>query len=68
MESYGLLNASIDWTGINDSNIDFSVFASNLTDEEYRISNTRVYQTGSLGIWSTLYGEPHMLGARLRYN
>lgn len=68
LESYGLLNASFDWKGINDSNIDLSIFATNITDELYRTSNTDVYQTGSLGAWSTLYGEPRMVGARLRYN
>ena len=68
LESYELVNATFDWKRINDSNIDLSIFATNLLDEEYRISNTDVYQAGSLGAWSTLYGEPRIFGARLRYN
>jgi iron complex outermembrane receptor protein len=68
LESYKLVNATFDWKGINDSNIDLSIFATNLLDEEYRISNTDVYQAGSLGAWATLYGEPRIFGARLRYN
>jgi len=68
LESYGLLNATLDWKGISGSNIDLAVFATNLTDETYRISNTDIYQAGSVGTWGTIYGEPRMVGARLRYN
>ena len=68
LKAYGLVNASFDWRHVSGSNIDLSIFGTNLTDEEYRISNTDIYQTGSLGAWSTLYGEPRMVGARLRYN
>jgi len=68
LEAYELVNASFDWKRVAGSNIDLSVFATNLLDEEYRISNTDSYQFGSLGIWSTLYGEPRMVGARIRYN
>ncbi len=68
LEAFELVNATFDWKRINGSNIDLAIFATNLLDEEYRISNTDVYQTGSLGAWSTLYGEPRIVGARLRYN
>jgi iron complex outermembrane receptor protein len=69
LESYGLLNPSFDRKGINDSNIIYLlIFAANNKDELYRTSNSGVYQTGSLGAWSTLYGEPGLVGARLRYN
>ena len=66
--SYSLLSASFDWKRVSGSAIDLSLFATNILDEEYRISNTNVYETGSLGAWSTLYGEPRIFGARLRYN
>ena len=68
LESYGLFNASFDWKSVNGSNVDFSIFGTNLTDEVYRISNSNVYQLGAIGAWSSLYGEPRMVGARLRYN
>jgi iron complex outermembrane recepter protein len=68
IESFGLLNASLDWKGIAGSNVDLSLFVSNATDETYRISNTDVFQSGSLLSWATIYGEPRMYGVRLRYN
>jgi len=68
LEAYGLFNASFDWKRVNGSNIDLSIFGTNITDEEYRISNSNVYQLGAIGTWSSLYGEPRMVGARLRYN
>lgn len=66
LESYGTLGASFDWKRVAGSNIDLSLFGTNLTDEVYRISNTNVFQTSS--VWATTYGEPRMVGARIRYN
>ena len=68
LESYGLLGATFEWRRINGSGFDLSVFGTNLTNETYRISNTDLYQAGSTGSWATIYGEPRMYGARLRYN
>lgn len=67
LEAFGLLNASIDWRDIGGSGIDAGIFATNLTNETYRISNSDVYQQGGLLYWSTLYGEPRMYGLRLSY-
>lgn len=67
LESFGLLNASIDWRNVAGSGMDVGIFATNLTNETYRISNTNVYQQGGLLYWSTLYGEPRMYGLRLAY-
>ena len=47
-----------------ESGVDFTLFATNLLDEFYAISNTGTYQ--SIGGWSKIYGEPRMFGMRLR--
>lgn len=57
--------ASFDWRGMNGNSIDLSMFGTNLADEEFRISNTDVSAYGFVG---TVYGEPRMVGARLRHN
>lgn len=66
--SFGLLNASIDWRNIGGSGLDAGIFATNLTNETYRISNSNVYQQGGLLYWATLYGEPRMYGLRLKFS
>lgn len=67
LEPYGILNVSLDWRNVARSGVDVGLFATNLTNNLYRISNTDVYQAGGLLYWSTLYGEPRMYGVRLRY-
>jgi len=67
LESFGLLNASLDLRNVGGSKFDLGVFGTNLTNSLYRISNTDVYQQGGLLYWSTLYGEPRMYGVRLKY-
>ncbi len=64
--SFGLINASINWTGILRSPIDASFFVTNATNKTYEISNTGVFNT--IGVESNLYGEPRMYGLRLRYH
>lgn len=68
LAAFGLLNASLDWKGIGGSNLDAGLFVNNALNKLYRISNTDVYQTGSLLSWATIYGEPRMYGLRLRYH
>jgi len=67
LESFGLLNASLDLRNVGGSKFDLGVFGTNLTNSLYRISNTDVYQQGWLLYWSTLYCEPRMYGVRLKY-
>ena len=62
---YGLLNLSVDWTGIYGQPIDASFFMSNTLDEKYVIGN---YPLDSLGFASAYYGEPRMFGFRLKYS
>ena len=67
LEAFGLLNMSLDWNNIAGSGFDAGVFVTNATNKLYRISNTDVYQGGSLLSWATIYGEPRMYGLKLRY-
>ena len=66
MPSYGLMNISLDWKKALGSALDVSLFATNVFNEEYAISNTGVYN--SAGAQSQIFGEPRMYGLRLRYN
>jgi len=68
LEAFGLLNASLDWQNIYQSGVDVGLFVTNATDERYRISNSDTFVGGSLLIWSTMYGEPRMYGARVTYH
>ncbi|HUD94929.1 TonB-dependent receptor [Sphingobium sp.] len=68
LEPFGLLNVSIDWRKIGGSGFDVGLFATNLTNKLYRISNADVYQAGALLYWATLYGEPRMYGLRVKYS
>jgi iron complex outermembrane recepter protein len=68
LEAFGLLNASLDWRNIGGSTFDAGLFVTNATNDLYRISNTDVFQGGSLLTQSTIYGEPRMYGLRLRYS
>jgi iron complex outermembrane receptor protein len=63
---FALLGASIAWQNIYSSGFDVNLYVTNATDKLYRTSNTDVYQ--SLGVDSTLYGEPRMYGIKVRYH
>jgi iron complex outermembrane receptor protein len=65
LESFHLLNASVTWREIYGSRFDLQLFGTNLTDEEYRISNSNVWN--ELGYKNAIWGEPRMYGARLSY-
>lgn len=66
IDSVGLLNASVSWWSIFQSNFDVMVFGTNLTDEEYRVSNSNVWNLAYYR--SSIYGEPRMYGARISYS
>ena len=67
LESYSTLDASLDLTNVADTGIDLGLFATNITNELYRVSNTNVFQIGSLLTRSGLYGEPRMYGVKLGF-
>jgi iron complex outermembrane receptor protein len=62
--SIALLNLNMNWNSIAGSPIDLSVFASNVTDNHY---NSFLAEATSVGILSTVAGEPQMFGARVKY-
>lgn len=64
LPSFGLLNATLDWKNVLGQPFDLSLFGTNLTNKEYIITNTGVFQ--SIGAQSVMYGEPRMYGIRLR--
>ncbi|MCP3735904.1 TonB-dependent receptor plug domain-containing protein [Sphingomonas sp. RP10(2022)] len=68
LDAYGILNVSLDLRDIARSGIDAGIFATNLTNNTFRISNSDVFQAGGLLYWDTLYGEPRMYGLRVRYH
>jgi iron complex outermembrane receptor protein len=68
LEPFGLLNISLDWNNIAGRKVDLGFFMTNALNKLYRISNSDVFQQGSLLAWNTIYGEPRMFGARLRYH
>jgi iron complex outermembrane receptor protein len=66
LESTGLLNASVTWNAIKGSGFDVMLFGTNLTDEDYRISNSNVWNL--VYYRASIYGEPRILGVRLSYH
>ncbi|HTJ62698.1 MAG TPA: TonB-dependent receptor, partial [Alphaproteobacteria bacterium] len=65
LESYGLLNVNLTWADVLGKPLDISLWSTNLTNETYRISNANVYH--SLLVNTTIYGEPRMFGATVKY-
>ena len=65
IKGYGLLNASLSWKNIADSGFDATLFANNITNKLFRVSNSNAFNTN--GVVSSLYGEPRMYGLKLRY-
>ena len=65
MPSYGLLGLRADWTEVWGTNLDAALFATNVTNKAYRITNEDLYST--IGTSTTVYGPPRMFGASVRY-
>jgi len=68
LDSRKLLNLNASWTGIMGSDFDASLFATNVTDEEYPVNVTGFYDNPNVAMDFRVTGEPRMVGARLRYN
>lgn len=66
LPSFGLLSASIDLKKVLGSNLDVSLFGTNLLNKVYFISNSGVFN--QVGSQSQIFGEPRMFGARVRYS
>ncbi len=67
IDSFGLLNLSLDWNGLFGSNFDARFFMTNVTNKLYRISSTSASSAGT-GFTASIYGEPRMYGTSLRYH
>jgi iron complex outermembrane recepter protein len=66
LPSTNLLNLNLNWNGIGGSPIDAALFATNVTNEKYRVASAGALP--STGGEFILLGEPRMYGLRLRYN
>ena len=66
LPSYWLLGASVSWRNIFETTFDAQLYATNLTNNEYRISNSNVWDI--LGYRSSIYSEPRIIGLKVGYN
>ena len=66
VDSYEVVNLSLEWNGILGSSLDARAFVTNATDETYSV-NEYVGFSQSSGFTNTVYGEPRMYGMSLRY-
>src|SRR3546814_10352715 len=64
LDNYSLLNLNLNWTGIFNLPLDFSVFGTNILDKHYVTYISGTYN--ALGFDSRQLGQPRMLGGRLR--
>jgi len=65
LEDFGIVNASINWREVFSSKLDLQLFGTNLTDEEYRVSNSNAWN--ELGFRNTIWSEPRMYGLKATY-
>ncbi|WP_439134081.1 TonB-dependent receptor, partial [Pseudomaricurvus sp.] len=64
-EDYWLVGLTLGWENVMGSNIDFSAYAKNLTDEEYAVGGVMLYP--NLGLSTKVYGESRSYGMQLHY-
>lgn len=63
IDPYGLVNLRLNLDRVGGSNIDFAVFATNVTNRLYAVaSNPNYYSTGLV---TRVYGDPRMIGISL---
>jgi iron complex outermembrane recepter protein len=62
---YDQLDVRAGLEGVAGKPLDITLFASNLTNKEYRIGSTAYYNT--LGYAQAVYGEPRMYGVQFNY-
>ncbi|MBP6878126.1 MAG: TonB-dependent receptor plug domain-containing protein [Phenylobacterium sp.] len=64
--SYGLLNFTLDWNDIGGSALGASIYVTNAANKVYTNGGQVLYSTQ--GFTTVNYGEPRMVGVRLRYS
>jgi len=65
LDDFGIFNASISWREVFNTKLDLQLFGTNLTDEEYRVSNSNAWN--ELGFRNTIWSEPRMYGLKATY-
>jgi len=66
LPGYELLNLNLNWSGMFGSPMDLSLFATNVTDEQFVTNVSGTFR--AIGFDSRAVGLPRMVGARLKYN
>ncbi|MBW2942716.1 TonB-dependent receptor [Zhongshania aquimaris] len=66
LDKFSVLNLNLNWTNVFATPLSLSLFATNITDEEYVTFVAGTYN--ALGIDSRSAGQPKMYGMRLKYN
>jgi iron complex outermembrane receptor protein len=61
-----LLNLNLDWKNVMSHPVDFSVFATNVTNDLYQVGIGSSWS--SAGFENLLYAPPRMYGVRVRYH
>jgi iron complex outermembrane receptor protein len=65
VDDFGIVNASLSWREVFSTRLDLILFGTNLTDEEYRVSNSNV--KGELAYTNSIWSEPRMYGLKASY-
>jgi iron complex outermembrane recepter protein len=66
LPAFGLINASIHWSGLFGSRLGVQLYGTNLANKEYRISNSN--QWNFTYVQSSMYSEPRNVGLQLSYD
>ena len=66
MKSYNTLNLNLNWNHVAGSQIDASLFATNVTDEKYQTQVAGIYN--ATGLEFARYGEQRIVGGKLRFH
>ena len=65
--SVALLNLNAAWNNVAGGPCDISFFATNIANRRYLETVSNLNGSGTVGFESGRYGEPRMLGAKIRY-
>jgi iron complex outermembrane receptor protein len=65
-ESYGLVDARLDWSEVAGLPLDIAAFGRNLADKEY-VQNGVSFAAATAGVYFGSYGEPRTYGVEAKY-
>ena len=66
IKSFNTLNLNLNWNHVGGSKLDASVFATNVTNENYQTQVAGIF--AATGVEFARYGEQRVVGGKLRYN